>query len=227
MGDMLVANSFDLADVIAYRRLESKSGRALLVAISGIDASGKGSLASRLSTNLKRLGMNVATIGIDPWQTAPVLRQEAADPAEHFYLHGYRFEDLFERVIEPLRNDGALDLDVELLDPHTGRRYRSRLSHESVDVIVLEGIFLFKRELRDRYDVSVWVDCSFPTALERAIVRNQEGLPEDRLVSDYERVYFPAQRLHIQADRPREFADFHFPNQLQRPPGQILISKFL
>jgi len=227
MGDMLAANSFDLADVIAYRRLESKSNRALLVAISGIDASGKGSLAWRLSTNLKRLGMNVATIGIDPWQTSPALRQEAADPAEHFYLHGYRFEDLFEWVVEPLRRDRALDLEVELLDPHAGRRYTTRLSYEAIDVIVLEGIFLFKRELRDRYDVSVWVECGFPAALRRAIVRNQEGLPKGRLVSDYERIYFPAQRLHFDADRPREFADFHFPNQLQRPPERILISRFL
>jgi len=226
MGDMLAANSFDLADVIAYRRLESKSNRALLVAISGIDASGKGSLASRLSTNLKRLGMNVATIGIDPWQTPPALRREAADPAEHFYLHGYRFEDLFDRVIEPLRRDRALDLEVELLDP-AGLRFTTRLSYEAIDVIVLEGIFLFKRELRDRYDVSVWVECGFPAALQRAIVRNQEGLPKGRLVSDYERIYFPAQRLHFDADRPREFADFHFPNQLQRPPERILISRFL
>jgi uridine kinase len=227
MGDMLAANSFDLAEVIAYRRLESKSDRALLVAISGIDAAGKGSLATRLSTNLTRLGLSVATIGIDPWQTSPALRQEADDPAEHFYLHGYRFDHLFDRVIEPLRTNRAIDLDVELLDPHADRRYRARLRHEAIDVIVLEGIFLFKRELRDRYDVSVWVECSFPTALERAIVRNQEGLPEERLVADYERIYFPAQRLHLDADRPREFADFHFPNQLQRPPGQILSSKFL
>ena len=133
MGDMLAANSFDLADVIAYRRLESKSNRALLVAISGIDASGKGSLASRLSTNLKRLGMNVATIGIDPWQTSPALRQEAADPAEHFYLHGYRFEDLFEWVVEPLRRDRALDLEVELLDPHAGRSRGSSSSSASCE----------------------------------------------------------------------------------------------
>ncbi|HEX4823889.1 MAG TPA: hypothetical protein VFV19_06225 [Candidatus Polarisedimenticolaceae bacterium] len=227
MGDMLSANSFDLANMVAYRRLESRGDRALLVAISGIDASGKGCLATRLSANLKRLGLNVATIGIDPWQTSPALRQEAADPAEHFYLHGYRFDDLFERVIEPLRRDRAIDLEVELIDPHAGTRYTSRLTYEAIDVILLEGIFLFKRELRERYDVSVWVDCDFPKALERAIVRNQEGLPEDRLVADYERVYFPAQRLHLGADRPREHADYHFPNQLQRPPDQILISKFL
>jgi hypothetical protein len=42
-------------------------------------------------------------------------------------------------------------------------------------VVVVEGIYLLKRELRAHHDVSLWIDCSFETALERALAREQEG----------------------------------------------------
>lgn len=72
----------------------------------------------------------------------------------------------------------------------------------NVDVILLEGIFLLKRELRGRYDQSWWVDCSFDAALRRAIRRNREGLDPDALVGEFQRVYFPSQRIHLERDEP-------------------------
>jgi uridine kinase len=48
---------------------------------------------------------------------------------------------------------------------------------DNVDLILLEGIFLFKRAHQQRYDFRLWIDCSFKTALERALRRSQEGLP--------------------------------------------------
>ena len=64
-----------------------------------------------------------------------------------------------------------------------------------------------RRDLRPRYDASLWVECPFETALERALRRNQEGKPEAQLRADYERIYFPAQRLHIAQDAPAAHAD--------------------
>ena len=55
---------------------------------------------------------------------------------------------------------------------------------------MLEGIFLFKRELQQCYDFRLWIDCSFKTALERALSRLQEGLPPADTIAAYERIYF-------------------------------------
>ena len=72
---------------------------------------------------------------------------------------------------------------------------------------LLEGIFLLRRDLRGRYDLAFWVECSFETALARALARNQEGQSEARLRDDYARIYFAAQRHHIGLDAPAEAAD--------------------
>ena len=74
-------------------------------------------------------------------------------------------------------------------------------------MIVLEGIFLLKTEYRRLYDLSVWIECSFETARERALARGQEGLSPAETVRAYETIYFPAQRIHFARDHPQAASD--------------------
>ena len=73
-------------------------------------------------------------------------------------------------------------------------------------MIVLEGVYLLKRALRAHYDVAGWIDCTFETALERALARGQEGLPADETIAAYRTIYFPAQEIHFARDEPRAAA---------------------
>jgi uridine kinase len=86
----------------------------------------------------------------------------------------------------------------------TASEYRKQLcAFEAIDVILLEGIYLLKRDIQNYYDLSFWIDCSFETALERAIFRAQEGLPPEETVHAYRSIYFPAQEIHFARDNPQ------------------------
>jgi uridine kinase len=197
----------------ARRRAPGADGQAaLLAAISGIDASGKGMICAQLAAGLEHAGFRVAPIALDPWHQPARVRFAEHDPAGHFFRHGFRFDELFERLIEPLRRDRAIALEARLVDPATDATRSHTYRFENVDVILLEGIFLLRRDLRARYDVSLWIDCPFDVALARALRRNQEGKPAEQLRADYERIYFPAQRLHFQLDGPAAHADFVLEN---------------
>jgi uridine kinase len=50
-----------------------------------------------------------------------------------------------------------------------------RQRNEEVDIIVLEGIYLLKHAYRHYFDLAFWVECTFETALQRALQRGQEG----------------------------------------------------
>jgi uridine kinase len=76
-----------------------------------------------------------------------------------------------------------------------------------VDVILLEGIYLLKEAYRQLYDLSIWIECSFETALKRAVARAQEGLTPAETIRAYQTFYFPAQRLHFEFDAPMRAAD--------------------
>ncbi|HYG76631.1 MAG TPA: uridine kinase [Planctomycetota bacterium] len=186
----------------AYRQ---SAPRILLVGISGIDGAGKTFLAANAAETLRRECLAVALLGLDDWRTPPAERYNLANPGEHFYRNAYNTRGLFEKLIEPLRQSGSISVEAQLFR-RDGSAYTHPFAFSNVNVIVLEGSFLFTRELQNRFDLRIWIDCSFETALKRALNRNQEGAPRGQLESDYETHYFPAQRFHMQADDPKSSA---------------------
>jgi len=197
-----------LAERIADHRREVGPSCALLVGISGIDGSGKGFLTARLAPHLEARALKVASINVDGWLNLPARRFSPDRPASHFYHHALRLEELFSQLVLPLRDHRRVDLVAEFAE-ETATTYRPHRYHwEGVDVVLLEGIYLYKRAYRPYFDLAGWVDCSFETALARALARGQEGLPPEAARRAYETIYFPAQRLHFVLDDPRGTADW-------------------
>lgn len=188
--------------VIDVRRA-TPAERSVLVAISGIDASGKGYVTRRLVEALQGAGLRAAGITIDGWLHLPDRRFSAANPAEHFYEHAIRFDELFAELILPLRAQRSIRLDADYTEETATAYRRHTYEFSDLDVIALEGIFLLKRAIRDTYDCSFWIDCSVETALERAIARAQEGLSAADTVRAYRTIYFPAQAIHLERDDPK------------------------
>ena len=185
---------------------------ARLVALSGIDASGKGYTASRLVPLLKQSGETVALVNLDGWLNLPPVRFSAVDPASHFYRHAFRFGELFERLIDPLVESGSVEAPADLVEETATAYHRHTYRFCNISTVLLEGIFLLRRELRQRYDFRVWVDCDVPLALERALARRQEGLSPEETRRAFETIYFPAQRIHFAEDDPVASADLIFEN---------------
>jgi len=180
--------------------------RSALLAVSGIDGSGKGFVTAEIVARLRARGLSVAGINVDGWLALPHVRFSATDPARHFYEHALRFDELFDQLVLPLRDARSVRVEADFAE-ETATAYRKQLwEFDDVDVIVLEGIYLLKRELRAHYDLSLWIDCSFETALERALARGQEGLPPEETVRAYRTIYFPAQEIHFARDEPRSAA---------------------
>ena len=180
--------------------------RSVLAAITGIDGCGKGYVTARIVNALQTKGIRAAGINIDGWLNLPHKRFTAPNPAEHFYLHALRFEEMFVQLILPLRDQRSLRIEADFAE-ETATEYRRHLyEFVDIDVIALEGIYLLKRTFLAYYDLSIWIECSFETALERAIARAQEGLPPEDTVRAYRTIYFPAQEIHFQRDNPKAAA---------------------
>src|SRR5512145_2537699 len=93
-----------LTETILETRRRVSPGRSVLVALTGIDGSGKGYVTSRLARLLEEQGVRVATIGIDGWLNLPHVRFDLANPAEHFYRNAIRFGAMFRDLVLPLRD---------------------------------------------------------------------------------------------------------------------------
>jgi uridine kinase len=186
--------------------------RALLVGISGIDASGKGFVTTRIAESLQKRGIKPAVISADGWLNLPHVRFHQQDLAKHFYENAIRFDEMFERVILLLRGTRNVNVESDFTEETAITFRKHRYVFRNIDIILLEGIFLFKPMYRDRFDLKIWIDCSFATALRRAMARGQEGVPPQEAKQAFKTIYFPAQRIHLARDNPRASADIVFAN---------------
>lgn len=198
---------------ILVKRKEMPTEQSLLVGISGIDASGKGFITAKLAGEIQKQNINAATINVDGWLNLPHVRFSEINPAEHFYNFGLRFEEMFKKLILPLKENCSIRLTADFAEETAMEFRKHEYDYENIGVILLEGIFLFKQAFRDFFDLKIWIECSFETALQRAIARSQEHLSPEETVKAYETIYFPAQKLHFAKDFPQEAADLIYQNE--------------
>jgi uridine kinase len=206
----------DAALLIERARVESRKAgapaHAPLVGLSGIDGSGKSTFAAAVVAALARRGLRIAALALDLWHRPRAERMGGTDPAQRFYDRAYRFDELFTHVLEPLRRTRSVRAEADALDVASDGLVRRTWEFKDIDLILLEGIFLFRRDLAARFDRRWWIDCSPRVATTRALARNQEGLDGEALRLEYETVYEPAQRLHFKLDYPVAHADLVFEN---------------
>jgi uridine kinase len=196
-----------LIDRVVEARDRTPATRALLVGISGIDGSGKGFVSIKVADALRAKSLNVAVLSADDWLNLPEVCINPDNYAEYFYKHAIRFDEMFERLILPLRNHRNADVVADCGDAKATSHRKHHYIFRNIDVVLLEGIFLFKPVYREYFDLKIWIECSFETALRRAIARGQEGLQPAETQCVFETICFPAQRIHLDRDDPRRAAD--------------------
>ena len=220
-----MSNIDEVTQQILRRRKTVPETRCVLVGVSGIDGCGKGYVARQLEARLALHGVTPAILNVDGWLNLPEKRFNQSDPADNFYENAIRFDQFFAQLVIPLRDRRSVHLVADFTEETASQFRKHTYDFKDVSVVLVEGIFLFKREYRTHFDLAIWIDCSFPTALARAIDRAQEGLSAAKTIRTYETIYFPAQRIHLTNDRPREHADLIFENDFY--PGPILSARTL
>jgi uridine kinase len=194
-------------EMILAGRRRVPAHESMLVAVSGIDGSGKGYVTERIIAYIQRKSLHAVTVNVDGWLNFPSRRFHKERPEEHFYRHAIRFDDMFEQLILPLKRQRSIRVEADLAEETATVYHRHVYDFRDVDVIVLEGIYLLKRAFRRYYNLALWVNCSFETALIRALRREQEGLSPDETIQAYQTIYFLVQYIHFALDDLRSSAD--------------------
>lgn len=193
------------ADVLsAYAReiLEAFPRGRLLVGIDGLDGAGKTTFARDLAAAVATAGVAAATVSVDDFQSA---RAERGDPptADSWYERGFDHALLRERVVEPYRAGRPVALlgrdlaaDRLVADP-------PRFLPGERAILVVEGIFLHRRELRDLWHTSAWLDVPVELAVARCVARDGWDPAPDAILAT---TFFAAEDRYLREADPRRRA---------------------
>lgn len=185
------------------------AGKNLIVGISGIDGSGKSTLADELVRRLTEQGVTATSVHLDDFLNPKTIRHENTDQIDGYFDDNFDYDSLINSVIGPARAHSRVQSQHPVLDLETDQVSTCDFMFDGPGVLVVEGVFLFRQELRGYFDLKVWLDIGFDDALARILTRSRDRRygDADAIRSRYENRFFPAQRFHLDRDAPAEAAD--------------------
>ena len=195
------------------------------VAIDGVDAAGKTTLADELAPVIEDLGRPVIRASIDGFHNpAATRRRRGPLSSEGYFYDSFNYPALIEVLLRPLgpggsltfrravfdfRRDEAVDAVVERADPAA--------------ILLLDGVFLLRPELRGYFDFSVFLRVGFAITIERAEARDVHlfGSVEE-VRRRYRERYVPGQHLYLNSAQPERWASMVIDNS---DPGRPVVKR--
>ena len=196
--------------------LKKQKDSPLLVAIDGVDASGKTTLAKELSSQLKKSGRLVIQTSIDGFHNPKSIRYaQGENSPSGYYFDSFNYQALKESLLNPLVST-KLQYRTAVFDYRTDSKISSPIQTATKDsILVMEGIFLFRPQLIHYWDIKIFLDVDFKTTIKRVLKRTTEieyiG-NKQKILDKYQRRYIPGQQLYLKRVKPKEKADIVIDN---------------
>lgn len=174
----------------------------LLIAIDGPGGAGKSTIARAIAAH----SADVAIVQMDDF-FFPMADRASTKGVLETVGGDVDWERVRDQVIHPLvRNETAryqrYDWGTNGLEEW----------HEIVPggVVIIEGVYSLRRELRDCYDFRIWVDCPKEVYLARGLARSMSELPDRPIEEarvDWETIWIPAEEKYAREHLPKDSAE--------------------
>lgn len=206
---MLVSRS-DVLDQIAQRIGRLRLGHPVRVAIDGRTASGKTTLADELAALLVGQGRSVIRTSIDGFHRPRAERYARGRHSAEGYYHDARdLPAIVALLLAPLGPGGDRRYRTASFDLDADRSLVQEAQTADTDaILIVDGTFLQRPELRDHWDVALFVRTSAETAQARGLGRDAGKLGGEAAALDlYAKRYRPAYALYESFAEPEARCD--------------------
>ena len=183
--------------------------RPVRVGIDGVDAAGKTTWADELVRPLRERGRPCIRASVDAFHRPAAARyRRGRDSAEGYYFDSFDHEQLRACLLDPLGPGGSLRYRTAVFDHAADSPVEARDRTAPADAVLLfDGVFLHRPELRDTWDFSIFLRVDFETTLARAAARDAALLGgADAVRERYAVRYVPGQEIYLGEVEPERRA---------------------
>ncbi|HET9895693.1 MAG TPA: uridine kinase [Streptosporangiaceae bacterium] len=212
--DSVAASPLSRSELVALLAgaVEVRSaGRPVRVAVDGCAASGKTTLADQLVVVLRHRGRHVIRAWVDDFLRPRAERYRGGQySGQGCYQDAFDYPALIGRLLDPLGPGGTLEYQTAAYDRHGDTAVCPPAVKAPADaVLVLDGVFLLRPELRDRWELKIHLSVQPSEILRRGRIRDLGAYGSvEEVDRRYLSRYLPAQEIYHADDRPIEHADF-------------------
>jgi uridine kinase len=201
----------ELIDLLADTVEARSAGRPVRVAVDGCAAAGKTTLADELVAVLRDRGRHVIRAWVDDFLYPRNERhRRGLYSAQGCYRDAFDYPALIGRLLDPLGPGGTREYQTAVYDRHADKAVCPAAAEAPADaVLVLDGVFLLRPELRVSWDLKIHLSVQPSEILRRGRIRDLDVYGSiDEVDRRYLRRYLPAQEIYQADDHPIEHADF-------------------
>ncbi|MBC5824690.1 MAG: uridine kinase [Candidatus Eremiobacteraeota bacterium] len=192
-----------VADMLA----NTPQDRVYMTAVDGVDGAGKTTFADELASALTANGKAVIRASVDSFHNpSPVRYERGRHSPEGFFQDSYDYESLKRNLLDPLRAGGSRRYRAAVFDTLSDTPIVVPESEAAMgSVLIFDGIFLHRKELRGYWDFSVFLDVAFDVSIPRGAQRGWSfGLPDPAAPEN--RRYIEGQRIYMRECAPAQHA---------------------
>jgi uridine kinase len=205
---------------------ENDPGHPVRVAVDGVTASGKSTLARELAAAITAAGRPVIHLTMDGYHHPRAHRyRQGRLSARGYYDDAFDLAAFARNVLVPLGPGGDRLYREQIIDlPSDQPRDEPPAEAPATAVLVVDGSFLQRPELAPHWDHVVFVRVDLATARARGTARDAEQLGgRDEAGRMYDTRYHAAARIYLAEVAPEQHATLIFDNSdLSRP--RLLVS---
>jgi len=198
-------SAVQIKSVLKKKHLKKESNKALIIALSGIEGSGKRELSQKIANYLVLDGIRVAVVHGADWEASKDVRFNVMNSPEEYYLGAYRYDEMFENLILPLKLFSTLKKSIRLDDVMSPRTIEYDFT--DIDIIIIEGVYLLQEAYLEFYDHTCWVQSDFDSAFYNLKKRVNVEESQKSIANIFELLIKPAEQYHIYIDDPEGAAD--------------------
>jgi uridine kinase len=200
-----------LADEILHNYGEGR----VIVAVDGMDGAGKTEFANALAAQLGIGHRAVFRASIDDFHQPRARRYaRGRDSAEGFYRDSFDYPTFKRMLTEPFRTGWIGSFNLKAFDLKRDLPVQPVWSSGPKDaILVVDGIFLNRPELRGIWNYSIWLEVDREVAEARMLERDGRSPNPER--------YRGGQKLYLDEAKPRQAAtaivdnsDFEHPRRI-------------
>ncbi|WP_242239904.1 kinase [Bacillus cereus group sp. BfR-BA-01309] len=171
-----------------------------ILGIDGLSRSGKTTFVANLKENMKQESIPFHIFHIDDHIVARNKRYHTGyeEWYEYYYLQ-WDIANLQKRIFQKLQTETKLTLPFYY--DETDSSEMKKVQIPIVGVIVMEGVFLQRKEWRDFFHYMVYLDCPRETRFLRESEETQKNL------SKFENRYWKAEDYYLETELPKERAN--------------------
>ncbi|MBB4826106.1 uridine kinase [Sporosarcina luteola] len=185
--------------------------RTTVIGIDGLGGAGKTTIAEKIQREV----VGSVLLHIDDFiHPRRVRYEDSVEPWRAYYEKQWRYSYLIETILEPIRRGMSVQKKIELYHKSEDSYVEEWIHIPNGCLLIIEGVFLQRAELRDYLDTVIFVDVDKETRLRRVMERDSYIGDSGAILNKYNNRYFPAEEEYVREYDPANRAHLVWNEQM-------------